>query len=161
MRSTSQTLLYVINVVLIVAVLNQVERICFLVSPGSRWWKCCLMKAASFLLWMEVVLGCWCLAFPSFWNSVCALGSMQEADCDCPKWAHDRKMNVLLISIDFIMPGFHYLWWNSLKLLFCSYKVGGKNPLLLLQCTSKSIGENYFKKKYSFSPSIENFRWKF
>lgn len=115
MRSTRQTLLYIIVVALIVAVSHQVERICFLVSPGSRWWKCCLMKAASFLLWMKVVLRCCCLAFPSFWNAVHALGSMQEVDCDCPKWNHDRKINVLLISIEYIMSttSSEILWSSS------------------------------------------------
>lgn len=79
MTSASQTLLHIIFVELTVAVLHQVERICFLVSPRSRWWKCCLMKAASFLLWMNVLRCCY-LASPSFWNSLHALRSVQEAD---------------------------------------------------------------------------------
>lgn len=65
--------------ILIVAVLHQVERMCFLVSPGSSWWK-------SFLLWMKVVLCFCCLAFPSFWIYLHALGSVQKAD-----WRYEVK----------------------------------------------------------------------
>lgn len=62
----------------------------------------------------------------------------------------------------------YYLQWNSLKLLFCSYNMGGKNPLPLLLWASKSLGQilhnigvNISDKRFvCFSPSIESFRWK-
>lgn len=152
MKSAIQTLLYII----FVALLHQVQRIYFLVSPRSRWWKCCLMKPTSFLLWMNV-LHCCCLASPSFWNSVHALRSVQEADFrfQVESWQQDRS------TAD-------YNWIYYVRILPPSVKSSKASYLLIiwegkifyLCCSelSKALERITSVKAKYFSSSIEDFR---
>lgn len=115
------------------------------------------MKPTSFLLWMNV-LHCCSPASPSFWNSLHALRSVQEANwlAQVESWQNDKctadynwiyYVRILPPSVKSSKASYLLIMWEGKILYLCCSEL------------SKALERITLEKPKYFSFSIEDFRW--